>query len=56
MKKKTIHALYEEKPNGTPEEFPEKSLWLERYIRSLGRTLKKATHTLTSDNQVPNVP
>ena len=42
MKPKTIHRLYSEDPNGTPEEFPEKFKWLERCIRSLQRAKDKS--------------
>ena len=48
MKPKTIHRLYSEDPNGTPEEFPEKFQWLERCIRFLLRT--KANSTLEKEN------
>jgi hypothetical protein len=41
MKPKTIHPLYEETPNGTPEEHPEKLKWLDKHIRTLSRNMEK---------------
>lgn len=56
MKPKTIHRLYSEDPNGTPEEFPEKFQWLERCIRSLLRTKANSIfkkEDISSDEKTP---
>ncbi len=57
MKPKTIHVLYEETPNGTPEEHPEKLKWLDRHIRTLVRCQEKPfDNTPKSENKHNNTP